>query len=94
MDILFRVSSIWSLGLHAKPLKAIIGRVFEPYSPGQTAGSNAKKKRQKSTILAGCFAGPVGAPVRNQAHRRTEGVEGYQGSHWSPSPGKPLDIFL
>jgi hypothetical protein len=29
-----------------------------------------------------------GAPVRNQAHRPTEGVKGYQGSHWSTPPGK------
>jgi hypothetical protein len=63
--------------LHAKPLNAVIGRVFGLYRPGRTAGSNAKKKRRKSTILAGRFAGPVGAPVRNQAHRPTEGVKGY-----------------
>jgi hypothetical protein len=69
------------LGLHAKPLNAVIGQVFGPYRPGRTAGSNAIKKRQKITILAGRFAGPVGVPVRNQAHRPTEGVEGYEGSH-------------
>jgi len=75
-------------GLHAKPLDASIGRVFAPYRPGRTAGSYAKKKRQKSTILVGRFAGPVGAPVRNQAHRPTEGVQGYPGSHWSTPPGE------
>ena len=75
-------------GLHAKPLDAAIGRVFGTYCPGRTAGSNAKKKRRKSTIFVGHFARPVGAPVRYRAHRPTEGVEGYQGSHWSPSSGK------
>jgi hypothetical protein len=52
------------------------------------AGSNAIKKIQKSTILVGRFAGPVGAPVRNQAHRPTEGVQGYPGSHWSTPLGE------
>ncbi len=46
------------------------------------------KKMTKNTALVCRFAGPVGAPVRNQAHRPTEGVEGYQGSHWSTPPGK------
>jgi hypothetical protein len=46
------------------------------------------KKQRKSTILAGRFAGPVGASVRTQAHRPTEVVEGYQGSHWLTPPGK------
>jgi hypothetical protein len=75
-------------GLHAKPLYASIGRVFAPYRTGRTAGSNAIKKRRKSTILVGRFAGPVGVPVRNQAHRPTEGVQGYPGSHWSTPPGE------
>ena len=74
-------------GLHAKPLDASIGRVFAPYCPGRTAGSNAIKKIQKS-ILVGRFARPVGAPVRNRVNRPMEGVQGYQGSHWSPSSGK------
>ena len=96
----FRRSSSWAgttapispdrggSGLHAKPLDAAIGRVFGTNCPGRTAGSNAKKKRRKSTILVGRFARPVGAPVRYRAHRPTEGVQGYQGSHWSPSSGE------
>jgi hypothetical protein len=75
-------------GLHAKPLDASIGRVFGPYCPGRTAGSNAIKKIRKSTILVSRFARPVGAPVRNQAHRPTEGVQGYPGSHWSTPLGE------
>ena len=58
------------------------------YRPGRTAGSNAKQKRQKSIILASRFARPVGALVRNQAHRPTEGVQGYLGSHWLTPPGE------
>ena len=81
-------------GLHAKPLDASIGRVFAPYRPGRTAGSNAKQKRQKSIILASRFARPVGAPVRNQAHRPTEGVQGYPGSHWSPSSGEYCGRYM
>jgi hypothetical protein len=42
----------------------------------------------KKYILVGCFAGPVGAPVRNQAHQTTEGVQGYPGSHWLTPPGE------
>ena len=57
------------------------------YRPGQIAGSHAKKMT-KSTILVGRFAGPVGAPVRNQVHRPTEGVQGYHRSHWSTSLSK------
>jgi hypothetical protein len=75
-------------GLHPKPLDASIGRVFGMYLTGRTAGSNAIKKRRKSTILVGRFARPVGALVRNQAHRPTEGVQGYPGSHSSPPLGE------
>jgi hypothetical protein len=88
------------LGLHAKPLDASIGRVFGLYCPGRTAGSNAIKKRRKITVLVCHFARPVGAPVRNQAHRPTEGVQGYPGSHWSTPPGKyggrymPSSVFF
>jgi hypothetical protein len=75
-------------GLHAKPLNAIIGQVFGPYRPGQTAGSNAKKNDKKVPYLQVVFAGPVGAPVHNQAHRPTEGVQGYHRSHWLTPPGE------
>ncbi len=47
-----------------------------------------KKNDEKSTILVGRFAGPVGAPVRNQARQPMEGVQGYHGSHWSTPPGE------
>jgi hypothetical protein len=46
------------------------------------------KKRRKSTILVGRFAGPGGGPpVGYQAHRPTEGVQDYDGSHWLLSSG-------
>jgi hypothetical protein len=38
--------------------------------------------------FVGCFAGPVGALLRNQVHRPTEGVQGYPGSHWLMPPGE------
>jgi hypothetical protein len=88
------IARIDCLRLHAKPLNAVIGRVFASYRPERTAGSNAKKKRRKSTILASRFARPVGAPVRNQAHRHTEGVQGYPGSHWLTPPGEYCGRYM
>jgi hypothetical protein len=38
-------------GLHAKPLNAVIGRVFGPYGPGRRAGLNAKKNDEKVPYL-------------------------------------------
>ena len=75
-------------GLYAKPLDAVIGRVFAPYCPGGRQGSHSEKTRRKSTILAGRFAGRGGAPVQYRAHRPMEGVQGYNGSHWMPPPGE------
>jgi hypothetical protein len=69
-------------------LNILIGQVFGLYCPGQIAGSYPKRKRQKSTVLVGRFAGPDGAPVCNQAHCPTEGIQGYHGSHWSTPPGE------
>ena len=80
-------------GLHAKPLNAVIGRVFAPCRPRRTAGLHAKKG-QKSTILVGHFAGPVGVPVHNQVHRPMEGVQGYHGSHWLTPPGNYGGRFI
>ena len=51
-------------------------------------GVACRKNKQKKTILVSRFAGPVSALVRNQVHRPTEGVQGYQGSHWLPPSGE------
>ncbi len=55
----------------------------------RTDGGVYAKKWQTSTTLVCRFACPVGVPVRNQAHRPTEGVQGYHGSHWL----SPLGIY-
>ena len=57
----------------------------------RTKGSQSEKNWWKSTILVGRFAGPGSPPVRYQAHRPTEGVQGYDGSHWSLSSGDYRD---
>ncbi len=77
---MFRASREATKRRHRASIRAV--------SPRTNGGVECKKKRRKSTILAGRFARPVGAPVRNQAHRPTEGVEGYPGSHWLTPPGE------
>jgi hypothetical protein len=63
----------------------------QSYRPGGQRGCMQNKKRRKSTILVGRFAGPGSPSVRYQAHRPTEGVQGYDGSHWSLSSGDYRD---
>jgi hypothetical protein len=63
-------------------------------SPRTESGVACKKKRRKSTVLVGRFARPVGAPVRNQANRPTEGVQGYHGCHWSMPPGEYCGRYM
>jgi hypothetical protein len=57
-------------------------------SSRQTTGLHARKKKEKSTILAGHFDGHGGAPVQYRAHCLIEGVQGYDGSHWLMPRGK------
>jgi hypothetical protein len=48
-----------------------------------------KKKRRKSTILVGHFAARGSPPLQYQAaDHPTEGVQGYNGSHWLPPSGE------
>jgi len=78
-------------GVHGYPgshWKPPLGKFSHRIAPADDRVCMQTKKRWKSIILAGRFAGRGGAPVQYQAHRPMEGDQGYSGSHWLPPPGK------